>query len=75
MLRYGLKMPSFIGAILRFIFSLFTKSAGDKAIDTLLQEKQDALKEVENARKVEDRYRTDPAYANELYRRFKRKDD
>lgn len=68
-------MPSFIGAILRFIFSLFTKSAGDKAIDTIVQEKQDALKAVENATKTEDKIINDIDFADRVQRRFERKDD
>lgn len=68
-------MLNFISLVVRFILSLFTKSTEDKAVRTVIEEKQDALEAVENANKTKHRIINDPEFANRVQRRFERKGD
>jgi len=55
--------------------SLFGKTTEQKAVDTIIAEREEALDKVKEANKAADRFRTDPDYRNVLYEHYQRKDD
>lgn len=68
------------GSIFSFILLFFTsifkrKAQGEKAIDTVVKEREKALESVKNANEVRDKLVNDPDYRDWMYRKYKRKDD
>ena len=75
LLKLKLKMLSFILSIAATLFArFFGKSTGDKAIDTLLDEKQKTIEAVKDANKTENRLASDNDFANSVQQRFERND-
>jgi len=51
------------------------KTTEQKAVDTIIEERNEALDNVKKANKAADRFRNDPDYRNVLYEHYQRKDD
>lgn len=51
------------------------KTTEQKAVDTIIAEREEALDKVKEANKAADRFRTDPDYRDVLYEHYRRKDD
>lgn len=65
-------MLDFLLSILSLITKFFFKSSGDKAIQTVIDQKDEVIKEVSDAKKTTDRLDSDKSFTERVRSKYQR---
>lgn len=65
-------MLDFLLSILSLITKLFFKSPGDKAVQTVIDQKDEVIKEVSDAKKTTDRLDSDKSFTERVRSKYQR---